>query len=121
MWRRLNDLVSLYVAGRNDTVGPLVRLNWWLKLLEVRRVAAGLFDAHHPHRTYRCLRQPAARWEESMFAAAKEVDRPEAFPYKTKLHAFHGGRVRTAKSFLRRLSHVLKEPGFDSHPMDGVR
>lgn len=33
-----------------------------------------------------------------MFEAAKEVDRPEAFPYKTELHAFHGGQVSNANT-----------------------
>ncbi|CAM9786078.1 unnamed protein product, partial [Pylaiella littoralis] len=37
--------------------------------------------------------QVLASWEEQMFEMAKEVDRPHAFPYKTKLHAFQAGRT----------------------------
>eukprot|EP00903_Cladosiphon_okamuranus_P014200 g13193.t2 len=33
------------------------------------------------------------RWEKIMIDAAKKVDRPEAFPYKSELHAFHGGQA----------------------------
>ena len=33
-----------------------------------------------------------------MYEAAKEVDRPEAFPYKMQLHAFHGGQVSNANN-----------------------
>ena len=46
-----------------------------------------------------------------MFAAAKEVDRPEAFPYKTKLHAFRGGQVRNANTLftLRTIHQVVRE------------
>lgn len=36
------------------------------------------------------------RWEEGMFEAAKKVARPEAIPYKMKLHAFRAGRVSFA-------------------------
>ncbi|CAM9192680.1 unnamed protein product, partial [Hapterophycus canaliculatus] len=32
-------------------------------------------------------------WEETMFARAEEVDRPDAFPYKLKLHEFRAGRA----------------------------
>lgn len=42
-----------------------------------------------------------------MHAAAKEVDRPEAFPYKTKLHAFHGGQVSNANVFPLRTIHEV--------------
>ncbi|CAM9094863.1 unnamed protein product [Ectocarpus sp. 6 AP-2014] len=34
-----------------------------------------------------------ALWEERMLARAKELDRPGAFPYKMRLHAFHAGRA----------------------------
>lgn len=48
------------------------------------------------------LRRTDTRWKERMFASAKELDRPGAFPYKMQLHAFHAGRV----SFER---HVAKQ------------
>ena len=35
------------------------------------------------------------RLNERLLAAAVEISRPEAFPYKSELHAFHAGRVRS--------------------------
>ena len=38
-----------------------------------------------------------ARECEQLLAAAVRISRPEAFPYKTELHAFHAGRVSRSR------------------------
>lgn len=35
----------------------------------------------------------STRWEKTMLARAEEIDCPDAFPYKVKLHEFRAGRV----------------------------